>query len=95
MGKQKNGEVKIHTKYRVDLMETRGGEGSCPYHKQVNVKWIIKGDYRQKIKGKVIYIERDPKTFLGTIDCEAYSDGRCQVDLATCPVEKILEHFAK
>jgi hypothetical protein len=55
------------------------GSEPCPLHKQILVKWEVN-------EKSLTYI---------TFNClELNKDGnRCQVDLATCPTEKVIEHI--
>jgi len=73
---------------------SKGGEGPCPYHKQVLVKWEIRGQYLEGFTPKAIKIEPS-KDVWGKIECKALSeDGtRCQVDLGPCPADQIIEYF--
>jgi len=72
-----------------------GGEGICPYHKRVKVKWMVKGDYTFRASKKALKID-EPRAALGKIDCPALSEdgSRCQMDLGPCSADQIIEYFA-
>jgi len=68
-----------------------GGEDPCRYHRQVLLKWYVKGQYSFSTTPKAIKIEQ-PKSALGRIECRALGeDGRCQIDFRTCPTNLIIE----
>jgi len=53
------------------------GTDPCPFHEDVLIKWEVK---------------ETEKGIDQTFSCPALNDGRCQVDQAPCPTEKLVEY---
>ena len=72
---------------------SKKGEGLCPYHKHVRVKWELRGT--QPLIASKKHIAPGKPIGKGKIDCPALGEdgSRCQRDLGPCPADQIIEYF--
>ena len=72
------------------VMFHRKGEDLCPFHRDVLIKWEVRGKLSGRASPKTLVI--GSKRGVGKIECQAMSvEGNCLKDWRPCPVNKILE----
>ena len=77
------------------VMFQRKGEDRCPFHRDVVIKWEVRGKLRGSASPKTLILNVAKKGY-GKIDCNAMSEeGNCLKDWRLCPVEEILRKVLK